>query len=303
MKSETLAKLLVAYSGIAWGLFWLPLHSLEQAGLTAMWAVILFNLVPSILVLPLAMARWRRLLSGSWLLFAAGIAMGFTQIFYALALLNTEVVRAITLFYLNPVLTAIFARILLGERLGASGLVAMALAFGGMAMVLHTGLSLPLPSSAGDWFAIIAAFAWSASIIFLRLQPEGDPTDLTIHALLWTALGLVPVALIAGLQTMPAWSVVSSQLWWLVPFVVLVLITGVFTSMWGVPKLSPNLVSLLYMTEIGTAAISAALLSDQEFTLLDGVGVVLIALAGAFTSIVQMLTGPNSFLLGPRKAD
>jgi drug/metabolite transporter (DMT)-like permease len=73
----------------------------------------------------------------------------------------------------------------------------------------------------------------------------------------------------------------------------LVLMTGVFTSMWGVPLLSPNLVSLLYMTEISTAAITAALLADEEFTLLDGIGVAFIALAGAFSSIWQMLLGPN----------
>lgn len=289
MKSSTIAKFLVAFSGMAWGVFWIPLHRLEQAGMSKEWAVIFFNLLPSLLILPVAVACWRRVLSGGWLAFAAGLAMGTTQIFYALAFLHTDVVRAITLFYLNPVWTAVAARYLLGERLGSSGLFAMLMAFAGMGMVLHTGMGLPLPENTGDWFAIIAGFAWAAAVILLRFQPAGDPIGLTVHALLWTGFGLIPIAAIAGLGTFPGWPVITAELWWLVPFIVLVLMSGVFASMWAVPKLSPNLVTLIYMTEISTAAVTAALFADQEFTLLDGIGIALITLAGAFTSIWQML--------------
>jgi drug/metabolite transporter (DMT)-like permease len=213
--------------------------------------------------------------------------MGITQIFYALALLNTEVVRAITLFYLNPVWTAILARLLLGEKLGGVGIIAMLFAFIGMALVLHTGFSLPLPQSAGDWYAILAGIAWATSVILLRFQPEGDPVALTVHALIWTGIGLLPVIWLAW-DDVPAMALVVAEFWWLLPFVIGVLMTGVFASMWAVPKLSPNLVSLLYMTEISTAAVTAALFSNQPFTLTDGIGVALIALAGALTSIVQM---------------
>jgi drug/metabolite transporter (DMT)-like permease len=104
-------------------------------------------------------------------------------------------------------------------------------------------------------------------------------------------------------ETVPVWSTIAGELWWLLPFVILVLMTGVFTSMWGVPKLSPNLVTLLYMTEISTAAVTAALLSDEEFTLLDGIGVTLIALAGAFTSIWHLLLGPKAALATSRQGD
>lgn len=287
MKSETLAKWLVAFSGIAWGLFWLPLYQLEKSGFTPLWAVIIFNLLPSLLILPVAVARWKSVTSGGRLIVAAGIAMGITQIFYALALLNTEVVRAITLFYLNPVWTAILARLLLGEKLGGVGIIAMLFAFIGMALVLHTGFSLPLPQSAGDWYAILAGIAWATSVILLRFQPEGDPVALTVHALIWTGIGLLPVIWLAW-DDVPAMALVVAEFWWLLPFVIGVLMTGVFASMWAVPKLSPNLVSLLYMTEISTAAVTAALFSNQPFTLTDGIGVALIALAGALTSIVQM---------------
>ncbi len=287
MKTTTTAKLLVAYSGMAWGVFWIPLHKLQQAGLSPVVAVIVFNFIPSLLVLPWAILRWRSFANGNYKhLMAAGLAMGTTQVFYALSVLNTDVVRAITLFYLNPVWTALLARALLGERLGKMGMLAMVLAFTGMGLVLHTGFSLPLPSNSGDWYAVIASFAWAASVIILRYQNEGNAVDLTIHALLWTALILVPVTLFANDSLSQTLAITSGVLWWLLPFIVLVLMTGVFASMWAVPKLSPNLVSLLYMTEISTAAISAAVLTDQPFTWKHGLGVALIAIAGAFAPLV-----------------
>ena len=286
MKTETIAKLCVAYSGVAWGLFWIPLHILGDHGFTAYWASYVFNMLPALIVLPLAIWRWRQMRAGGIMLVATGIAMGLTQIFYSLSVVHTDVVRAITIFYLNPVWTALLARFLLGEKLGLVGLVSFGLAFFGMSLVLRTGLSLPLPQFLGDWFAIAAGFAWAASVILLRLQPHGEPLDLGMQSMLWTGLFLLPMPFLADMGAAPSLALIAAQLWWLLPFLVLVLMTGVFTAMWAVPKLSPNLVTLIYMTEISTAAITAALFADQGFTLQDAVGVTLIALAGALSSLL-----------------
>lgn len=286
MKTETLAKLFVAYSGIAWGLFWIPLHQLTSHGFGSYWATYVFNMIPALLVLPIAMWRWRQVRSGGWLLIATGIGMGLTQIFYALAMLHTEIVRAITIFYLNPLWTAILARILLGERLGLLGLVSMALAFFGMALVLRSGFSLPVPRNVGDWYAVVAGLAWASAVILLRYQQHGKPLDLGMQSMLWTGLFLLPMPFLVNMGAPPALPQIAAELWWLLPFLVVVLMTGVFASMWAVPKLSPNLVSLIYMTEISTAAITAALFADQGFTMQDAAGVMLITLAGALSSIV-----------------
>lgn len=286
MKTDTLAKLCVAYSGVAWGLFWMPLHALTANGLTPHWAAFMFNFIPALLVLPFMLWRWRRMRSGGILLLATGVAMGLTQVFYAMALLHTEVVRAITIFYLNPVWTALAAHFLLHERLGWSGVLSMGLAFLGMGLVLHSGFSFPLPRNAGDWYAIVAGFAWAASVILLRLQPHIEPFDLGIQSMSWTGLFLLLMPLMVSMGEPPTAQLVIAQLWWLLPFLVLVLMTGIFSSMWAVPKLPANLVTLIYMTEISTAAITAALFADQSFTMQDALGVSLITLAGALSSII-----------------
>ena len=59
MKTETLAKLACAFSGLVWGLFWIPIGSLAAAGITGVWAALVFYAVPFVLVLPLLFRRRR----------------------------------------------------------------------------------------------------------------------------------------------------------------------------------------------------------------------------------------------------
>ena len=58
-ETEALAKLAVAYSGLVWGLFWMPLRALEKAGIGGLWSLFVFCLMPALLVLPLLAIRWR----------------------------------------------------------------------------------------------------------------------------------------------------------------------------------------------------------------------------------------------------
>ena len=43
---STQAKLACAYSGVAWGLYWIPLRLMDQAGIYAAWSTVLFYAVP-----------------------------------------------------------------------------------------------------------------------------------------------------------------------------------------------------------------------------------------------------------------
>ena len=46
MKNETLAKFACAYSGLVWGLFWIPIRGLASAGIEGLWATLFFYAVP-----------------------------------------------------------------------------------------------------------------------------------------------------------------------------------------------------------------------------------------------------------------
>ena len=53
---------------------------------------------------------------------AIGLSAGFANIGFTYAVIYGEVMRVVLLFYLAPVWTVIFARALLGEKLGTGGL-------------------------------------------------------------------------------------------------------------------------------------------------------------------------------------
>ena len=93
-QTETLAKLACAYSGVVWGLFWIPLRALDGSGVTGAWATVLFYLVPAVLFLPIALWRWRALLAGGWGLQLTDLVTGTAVVLYADGLVYTEVVPA-----------------------------------------------------------------------------------------------------------------------------------------------------------------------------------------------------------------
>ena len=114
-RTETLAKFACAYSGIVWGLFWIPLRALDGAGISGAWATALFYLVPAVLFLPILIWRWRTIVDGGFGLLLTGLVTGTAVVLYADGLVYTEVIRAMLLYYLTPVWSTLLARLFLKE--------------------------------------------------------------------------------------------------------------------------------------------------------------------------------------------
>jgi drug/metabolite transporter (DMT)-like permease len=284
MRTENLAKIAVAFSGVAWGLFWIPLRGLNGAGIDAFWSFVTFNALPALILLPLFLLRLRRQRAGGFWLFATGLAMGLTQFFYSLSVLHTEIVRAMILFYFNPVWATIMARVFLGEAITPIRWLSIAVAFSGMFIILGIDQGFPWPRNGGDWAAVVAGVAWASAIVLLRHHQGQKPVDLFIQNFMWTGAMLLPLVAFAGTENAPPLSLVLNQLWWVLPFIFLIAMPGVYLSMWAVPMLAPAIVGVLYMTEISAAAISSALWSGEPFGLREILGIALITIAAVLES-------------------
>ena len=154
MKTETLAKFAVAYSGLVWGLFWIPLRALDRAGVEGLWAALVFYLVPGVMVLPVVAWRWRRHVEGGRWLVLLGLATAGPLVLYSFAMLYTEVVDAMLLFYLTPVWSTILGRMFLREPITLIRWLSITIALAGMLVILGTGADWPIPDSLGDWAAL-----------------------------------------------------------------------------------------------------------------------------------------------------
>ena len=193
----------VAAGSALWGLFWVPLRALEASGLDALVAIGLVDLAalaPALLVClnrgRLADLRARE----PWLV---GTALAASGVLYFLAVLSTDVVRAIFLFYLLPLWTILAARLVYGEPLAARRFAVAATVLVGLWLLLGAGSS---PRSAGDVAAIAAGACWGTSLALLRGRPAASPhatvaATLAVSAAL--ALALAPLALLAS-STLPA---------------------------------------------------------------------------------------------------
>ena len=151
----------IAVSGALWGLYWIPVRYLEAAGVGVVWFTLglfvaaLALLVPVLVRYPPARAAFTpRML-------VTGLLTGGAFVLYTVAIVLTEVVAAILLFYMSPVWATVLGRVLLGERFTVSRLAALVLGLGGLWVVLGSESGVPLPRNPGDWCALAAGVMWA----------------------------------------------------------------------------------------------------------------------------------------------
>jgi drug/metabolite transporter (DMT)-like permease len=278
---ESRASLAVAYSGIAWGLFWIPLRFMDRAGITDAWATVVFYGIPFVLFIPWIIINWQRIWRCGWSLHFIGMATGGSLAFYSDAMLYTEVVRGLVLYYLTPVWSMILARIVLGEKITPPRVMAIAFGIAGMLVIFGVDMGVPLPRNIGDWMALIGGLGWAVAAVLLRKDDGSRSLEICSVYFFYGVIAalILAVSPIAGEIDPPDWSTVLDILPWSIPIALLV-IPGAYAAFWGAPHLNPGVVGLLMMTEISVGVVTAAIWADEPFGTRELSGVILITLAG-----------------------
>ncbi len=275
------ASLACAYSGIAWGLFWIPLRGMDDAGVTDAWATVLFYAIPLLLFSPWILRHWRRIARGGWSLHCIGLATGASLAFYSNAFLYTEVVRGLVLYYTTPVWSLLLARVALGERITPARALAIPFGLAGMLVMFGIDVGLPWPRNIGDWMALIGALGWAVAAVLLRKDDGSRSLEICSVYFFYGVLTAILMALspMAGDIELPRWSVIVDVLWWSLP-IALIVIPGALAAFWGAPHLNPGVVGLLFMTELSVGAVTAAFWANEPLGTRELLGIALITLAG-----------------------
>lgn len=274
---ETRATLACLYAGAVWGLFWIPLRALEEAGLHGLWVTAVYFLVPAASILPLAVLRWHHIRQAGLPLQITVAASGAALSLYSASILYTDVVRALMLFYLMPVWSILLARVFLAERINPTRTAAIGMAITGMLVMFGLGLQFPVPRNAGDWMGLAAGIFWAITMVRVRCHQQHSSADLTIGFFFWGLILSATFALLLAPGQVPSWAQARPVLPALLLFMVLLFIPGTYASLWGPKYLNPGVVGMLFMTEIVVGAISAALLAGEAFGPREAVGVLMIA--------------------------
>ena len=295
---ETKAGLACLYAGAVWGLFWIPLRALEDAGLHGLWITVVYFLVPTIGLLPVTLWRWRHVRAGGIQLQLTALISGGALLLYTTSIVYTDVVRAILLFYLMPVWATILARIYLGDKITRTRIIAMVLAIFGMLTIFGLGAQFPMPQNIGDWLGLAAGFVWAIAMVRIRQAEDHSAIELTVGFFQWSLVFSALAAVLLAPGYIPSVAEVSSALPLLLVFMLLLVLPGTYASLWGPKFLSPGVVGLLFMTEIVVGAVSVAFLAGEPFGLREVTGIILIAGASLLEPFLALRSRNRSTFTG-----
>lgn len=285
-RPDLLPTLAVALSGALWGLFWIPMRLAEEGGLPGGWGAAVFFLPAIAVLVPGAAKRWRGFKAGGLALVLTGLLTGSAFGLYAVSLVYTEVVRSILLFYLTPVWSTILGRILLGERITLTRLIALSLGLGGLAVILGAEGGFPWPRNVGDWLALAAGIGWAYGS--LRVYSNSRPQvfeQVFVFLVCGWLVTLAVLLLLPGAADPPPLSALSSRAAIVLGILALATLPTSFLILWGASRLSPARVGILLMMEIVVGVGTAALWAKEPFGTPEIVGTLLILSAAAAESL------------------
>jgi len=274
------------FGAVVWGLIWYPYRLLEVAGVGGMLSSFATYGFALVLGGVLFARHWRDLArlpkEALWI----GIAAGWTNISYVLAVLAGEVMRVLLLFYLAPLWTLLLARLLLGERVGPQGLVVMGLALGGMLTMLWQGGSvLPLPQNAAEWLALSSGFGFAITNVLTRWAAH-----LTLKAKslsVWAGVCAITLGFFMFEQhpLQPLLSI-SLSYWLLIGAMGIVLAVTTWLVQFGLTHTPANKAAVIFMFELVVAALSSYWLASEAMSLREWVGGAMIVAAALYSEKV-----------------
>ena len=284
---RTLAISSLVYAATLWGLMWYPYRLLNDAGVGGIASSFITYVVPLLVFgwlhgreLQHARSRWM------WLT-ALGLAAGWTNLAYVLAMLQGEVVRVLLLFFLSPLWTVLFARFLLHEKLNRAGWAVMALAAGGaMVMLWQPNGDLPLPTNRAEWLALSAGVMFALNNVISRHL--AGVTEGAKSVSIWAGVGVLTVI---GLALYPGEldfvASADGRTWLLLLGVGIAIGSMTYAVQYGLARVPANQAIVIFLFELVVAAVAAYFLSQERMGPQEWAGALMIVAASLFSGHME----------------
>lgn len=265
-----------------WGLTWWPLKTFNAAGIAGI-PLILLTYGTAGLLLAVLLWRdrraWRNHFRFLWLI---GLLGGYANLAFASAMIYGEVVRAMMLFYLAPVWGVIGGHLFLGEAIDGRRWLGMVLAIIGAWLILGGNTLLAHAPTWIDLLALTAGMAFAMTNVTFRATPT-FPSGSKVAAV-FLGCGLFALLLLP-LQS-DALPPLTPQLWLgLGAFSLLWLLAATFASAWAVTRLEAGRASILMISELLVAVLSATLIGGETLTSAEMAGGSLIVVSAVLEAL------------------
>ena len=279
-----LAALALTFNAFVWGVSWWPFRALQSHGLHPLWATALIYLFAVVCVTVIRPAAWQSLRKPS-LLWLLVLASGLTNVGFNWAVTVGDVVRVVLLFYLMPGWVVLLAWPLLGEKPTSGSLFRLALAFVGVVIVLKTpGSPWPLPESLADGLALMGGFSFALTNVLLRKLNQ-TPEESRMLAMFGGSTAMAFIAALVGMNGGLVTPIPALAWPWVSVAVALGLafLAANLALQYGAARLRASTTSLIMLTEVVYASVSATLLGAGELTMRTLIG-------GAFILLASLLS-------------
>jgi drug/metabolite transporter (DMT)-like permease len=288
--SDQTLSLILALCAAAWGLYWFPLRAIENVGIAGSWSVVFFNACPLLVLVPLVVFNLGKLRSVFWPTVLAALMIGMAFTLYSNGLVETTIVRATLLYYLTPIWSTLLGVIWLSEPLTKYRIIAIAVAFAGLILLLSNGDSSEHPLNIGDLYSFLSGIFWAIGVATLNRWSNIPILPLATFIFFSTTALSALFAGVLNADPLPDLTMIqaafpTAALWSILVFL------PCFCIIFRVSQiLFPGRVGILAMSEVVVAIISAAILVPEErMLLIQWVGAVAIVLAG----LIEVIFGYN----------
>lgn len=271
---------------VIWGLLWYPYRLLDRAQVHGPAATAMTYALALLLGLFIFRKQLRgtRLLDGqTHLLLGIGLFAGWTNLAYVLGIIYGEIMRVLLLFYLAPLWTVLFARLLLNERLSAQGYLVVLLSLAGAVVMLWDPASgFPLPSTYGDWMGLSAGFMFALSNVLSR-KDQTHNIQLKSVAV-WAGVALVAACYSLFLRDLPEVMEIQGRTYLLLAAVGLTVFILSFIIQYGLARMPANQAIVIMLFELVAASIAAYFLAGEIMTAREWAGGAMIVSASLFSA-------------------
>ncbi len=281
VKQKLLAVSCAMTTALVWGLMWFPFRHLHAAGFSTAATSLAVYVVATVVGVIIYREVFRRQARFEFILLPLALLYGWCNFAYTWAVAEGEVMRVLLLFYLSPLWSALFSRLLLHERLSRIGWLVVAMSLSGLVVILYRpGLFAgDFFSSRADWLALSGGISFALGNV-LSKKAHALPVALK-SAMVW--LGVASCGLVSLLwrgQLLHEMALLAhADVLLIVLALGITLLATSIISMHGLSILPATQVMTLMLLELVFAAISAYFLAGEAMKLQEWIGGLLIASA------------------------
>lgn len=287
IQKNKLTDLSLLTGAFVWGVVWYPYRAIDAAGVggaTSSFLTYFLALLPGLWLFRRELAALR---DAPRVLVAIALAAGWCNLSYVLAMLRGDVMQVMLLFYLAPLWTVLFSRLLLRERSGVLGYLVVALSLSGAVIMLwQPGNDAPLPDSAAEWLALSSGIAFALANVLSR---RAKAVDVRLRSLsVWAGVALAALPLMLWMeQPLQALVHLSATGWTLIVLVAAVMFAVNVSVQHGLAQTAANRAIVIFLTELVFAAGAAYLLAQEAMSQRQWIGGAMIVAATLFSGRLE----------------